>query len=62
MCSFFLLSHLTEQLTFHIRIDPFTALPREVSLKTLNYLDGISLCRATKCACACPPWLRIILK
>ena len=48
MCCFSQLSLLTEQLTFLIRIDPFTALPREVSLKILGYLDAISLCRAAQ--------------
>ncbi|THH04032.1 hypothetical protein EW146_g10286 [Bondarzewia mesenterica] len=48
MCCFSQLSLLTEQLTLLIRIDPFKALPREVSLKILGYLDAISLCRAAQ--------------
>ncbi|KAJ8489144.1 hypothetical protein ONZ51_g3141 [Trametes cubensis] len=42
------LSLLTEQLAQLIRIDPFTILPREVSLKILGYLDATSLCRAAQ--------------
>lgn len=48
MCCFSQLSLLTEQLSYLIRIDPFTVLPREVSLKILGYLDAISLCRAAQ--------------
>ncbi|KAF8841161.1 WD40 repeat-like protein [Paxillus ammoniavirescens] len=48
MCCFSQLSLLTEQLGHLIRIDPFTALPREVSLKVLAYLDATSLCRAAQ--------------
>ncbi|KAF8652707.1 hypothetical protein AX16_004211 [Volvariella volvacea WC 439] len=48
MCCFSQLSLLTEQLSQLIRIDPFTILPREVSLKILSYLDAISLCRAAQ--------------
>ena len=48
MCCFSQLSLLTEQLAHLIRIDPFTVLPREVSLKVLGYLDATSLCRAAQ--------------
>lgn len=48
MCCFSQLSLLTEQLGQLIRIDPFTALPREVSLRILAYLDATSLCRAAQ--------------
>ncbi|KAG9318377.1 WD40 repeat-like protein [Chiua virens] len=48
MCCFSQLSLLTEQLGHLIRIDPFTVLPREVSLKILAYLDATSLCRAAQ--------------
>lgn len=48
MCCFSQLSLLTEQLAYLIRIDPFTILPREVSLKILGYLDATSLCRAAQ--------------
>ncbi|KAF8163015.1 WD40-repeat-containing domain protein [Crassisporium funariophilum] len=48
MCCFSQLSLLTEQLAHLIRIDPFTVLPREVSLKILGYLDATSLCRAAQ--------------
>ncbi|KAK7466919.1 hypothetical protein VKT23_003983 [Stygiomarasmius scandens] len=48
MCCFSQLSLLTEQLASMIRIDPFTVLPREVSLKILGYLDATSLCRAAQ--------------
>ncbi|KAK0459497.1 F-box/WD repeat-containing protein pof1 [Desarmillaria tabescens] len=48
MCCFSQLSLLTEQLAHLIRIDPFTVLPREVSLKVLSYLDATSLCRAAQ--------------
>ncbi|CAL1703759.1 unnamed protein product [Somion occarium] len=48
MCCFSQLSLLTEQLSQLIRIDPFTVLPREVSLKILGYLDATSLCRAAQ--------------
>lgn len=48
MCCFSQLSLLTEQLSYLIRIDPFTVLPREVALKILGYLDAISLCRAAQ--------------
>ncbi|KAF8892699.1 quinon protein alcohol dehydrogenase-like superfamily [Infundibulicybe gibba] len=48
MCCFSQLSLLSEQLAHLIRIDPFTILPHEVSLKILGYLDAISLCRAAQ--------------
>lgn len=48
MCCFSQLSLLTEQLGQLIRIDPFAALPREVSLRVLAYLDATSLCRAAQ--------------
>ncbi|KAG1903968.1 WD40 repeat-like protein [Suillus fuscotomentosus] len=48
MCCFSQLSLLTEQLGQLIRIDPFTVLPREVSLRVLAYLDATSLCRAAQ--------------
>ncbi|KIJ69522.1 hypothetical protein HYDPIDRAFT_106166 [Hydnomerulius pinastri MD-312] len=48
MCCFSQLSLLTELLGHLIRIDPFTVLPREVSLKILMYLDATSLCRAAQ--------------
>ena len=48
MCCFSQLSLLTEQLAHLIRIDPFTVLPHEVSLKVLGYLDATSLCRAAQ--------------
>ncbi|OJA14941.1 hypothetical protein AZE42_09383 [Rhizopogon vesiculosus] len=48
MCCFSQLSLLTEQLGQLIRIDPFGALPREVSLRVLAYLDATSLCRAAQ--------------
>ncbi|KAJ3932940.1 MAG: F-box/WD repeat-containing protein pof1 [Lentinula lateritia] len=48
MCCFSQLSLLTEQLAHLIRIDPFTVLPRELSLKVLSYLDATSLCRAAQ--------------
>lgn len=48
MCCFSQLSMLSEQLHALIRLDPFSVLPREVSLKVLGYLDAISLCRAAQ--------------
>lgn len=48
MCCFSQLSLLSEQLAHLIRIDPFTVLPSEVSLKILGYLDAQSLCRAAQ--------------
>ncbi|KAL0947205.1 hypothetical protein HGRIS_013322 [Hohenbuehelia grisea] len=48
MCCFSQLSLLTDQLSQLIRIDPFSVLPREVSLKILGHLDATSLCRAAQ--------------
>jgi F-box/WD-40 domain protein MET30 len=48
MCCFSQLSLLTEQLSHLIRIDPFSVLPREVSLKVLVHLDATSLCHAAQ--------------
>ncbi|KAH8102852.1 WD40-repeat-containing domain protein [Cristinia sonorae] len=48
MCCFSQLSLLSDQLSYLIRLDPFTVLPREISLKILKYLDAISLCRAAQ--------------
>ena len=48
MCCFSQLSLLSEQLSHLIRIDPFSVLPSEVSLKILGYLDATSLCRAAQ--------------
>lgn len=48
MCCFSQLSLLTEQLAHLIRIDPFTVLPEELSLRVLRHLDAISLCRAAQ--------------
>ncbi|KII88778.1 hypothetical protein PLICRDRAFT_141328 [Plicaturopsis crispa FD-325 SS-3] len=48
MCCFSQLSLLTEQLAHLIRIDPFSVLPGEVSLKILGHLDATSLCRAAQ--------------
>jgi F-box/WD-40 domain protein MET30 len=42
------LSHLSDSLNKIIRIDPFSLLPREVSLRILGYLDAISLGRAAQ--------------
>jgi F-box/WD-40 domain protein MET30 len=42
------LSFLSEQLKAECRIDPFSLLPREVSIKCLGYLDAISLGRAAQ--------------
>lgn len=42
------LSHLSDSLNRIIRIDPFSLLPREVSLKILGYLDAFSLGRAAQ--------------
>ena len=39
---------ITGQLQELCRVDPFTLLPREISLKVLGYLDAISLCRAAQ--------------
>ncbi|KAI0094091.1 quinon protein alcohol dehydrogenase-like superfamily [Irpex rosettiformis] len=48
MCCFSQLSLLSEQLSHLIRIDPFSVLPSEVSLKILGHLDATSLCRAAQ--------------
>ncbi|KAI5124037.1 hypothetical protein M0805_003866 [Coniferiporia weirii] len=48
MCCFSQLSMLSDQMHTLIRLDPFSVLPREVSLKVLGYLDAISLCRAAQ--------------
>ncbi|EJD02082.1 WD40 repeat-like protein [Fomitiporia mediterranea MF3/22] len=48
MCCFSQLSMLSEHLHTLIRLDPFSVLPREISLKVLQYLDAISLCRAAQ--------------
>lgn len=48
MCCFSQLSLLTEQLSHLIRLDPFSVLPHEVTLKILGYLDATSLCRAAQ--------------
>ncbi|KAJ8581764.1 F-box domain-containing protein, partial [Rhizopogon salebrosus TDB-379] len=42
------LSLLTGQLGQLIRIDPFSVLPCELSLKVLAHLDATSLCRAAQ--------------
>lgn len=42
------LSHMSDALTQIIRIDPFSLLPREVSLRVLGYLDAISLGKAAQ--------------
>lgn len=48
MCCFSQLSLLTEHLAHLIRLDCFSVLPREVSLKVLGHLDATSLCRAAQ--------------
>ncbi|RSH85891.1 uncharacterized protein EHS24_004076 [Apiotrichum porosum] len=48
MCCFSQLSHLSDSLNRIIRIDPFSLLPREVSLRILGYLDAMSLGRAAQ--------------
>ena len=48
MCCFSQLSLLADQLSHIIRIDPFSVLPHEVSLRVLAYLDATSLCRAAQ--------------
>ncbi|BEJ18157.1 hypothetical protein CspHIS471_0704340 [Cutaneotrichosporon sp. HIS471] len=48
MCCFSQLSHLSDSLNKIIRIDPFSLVPREVSLRILGYLDAISLGRAAQ--------------
>lgn len=45
------LSHLSDSLNRIIRIDPFSLLPREVSLKILGFLDAFSLGRAAQVSC-----------
>jgi F-box/WD-40 domain protein MET30 len=42
------LSFLSEQLKAECRIDPFSILPRELSLKVMGYLDAFSLGRAAQ--------------
>jgi F-box/WD-40 domain protein MET30 len=42
------LSFLSEQLQAECRIDPFSILPRELSLKVMGYLDAFSLGRAAQ--------------
>jgi F-box/WD-40 domain protein MET30 len=48
MCCFSQLSLLSQELENIIRIDPFTVLPEEISLRILAYLDAISLGRAAQ--------------
>ncbi|KAL7422470.1 hypothetical protein Q5752_003118 [Cryptotrichosporon argae] len=48
MCCFSQLSHLSDSLNQIIRIDPFSLLPREVSLRILGFLDAMSLGRAAQ--------------
>lgn len=48
MCCFSQLSLLVDQLSYIIRIDPFSVLPHEVSLRVLAHLDATSLCRAAQ--------------
>ncbi|WWD06824.1 hypothetical protein V865_004919 [Kwoniella europaea PYCC6329] len=48
MCCFSQLSHLSDSLNQIIRIDPFSLLPRETSLRILGYLDAFSLGRAAQ--------------
>ncbi|WVN87896.1 uncharacterized protein L203_103093 [Cryptococcus depauperatus CBS 7841] len=48
MCCFSQLSHLSDSLVHIIRIDPFSLLPRETSLRILGYLDAFSLGRAAQ--------------
>lgn len=48
MCCFSQLSLLSQELQNIIRIDPFTVLPSEISLRVLGYLDAISLGRAAQ--------------
>lgn len=48
MCCFSQLSLLADQLSYIIRIDPFSVLPHEVGLRVLTYLDATSLCRAAQ--------------
>jgi F-box and WD-40 domain protein MET30 len=48
MCCFSQLSFLAQELNNIIRLDPFVVLPLEVAMKVLNYLDAISLARASQ--------------
>ncbi|WVR09024.1 hypothetical protein IAU60_006084 [Kwoniella sp. DSM 27419] len=48
MCCFSQLSHLSDSLNKIIRIDPFSLLPRETSLRILGYLDAFSLGKAAQ--------------
>jgi WD40 repeat protein len=48
MCCFSQLSLLSQELALAIRIDPFTLLPREISLKILGHLDAMTLGRAAQ--------------
>ncbi|KAF8334328.1 WD40 repeat-like protein [Cantharellus anzutake] len=48
MCCSSQLSLLNEQVPQLLRIDPFLAFPREVSLQVLKYLDATSLTRAAR--------------
>ncbi|KAF9653171.1 WD40 repeat-like protein [Thelephora ganbajun] len=48
MCCFSQLSLLVDQLSYIIRIDPFSVLPHEISLRVLASLDATSLCRAAQ--------------
>ena len=48
MCCFSQLSLLVDQLSYIIRLDPFSVLPHEVSLRVLAHLDATSLCRAAQ--------------
>ncbi|KAK4689129.1 F-box and WD-40 domain protein MET30, partial [Tremellales sp. Uapishka_1] len=43
MCCFSQLSHISDSLNKIIRIDPFSLLPREASLRVLGFLDAMSL-------------------
>ncbi|ORY28795.1 WD40-repeat-containing domain protein [Naematelia encephala] len=48
MCCFSQLSHLSDSLNLIIRIDPFSLLPRETSLRILGHLDAFSLGKAAQ--------------
>ncbi|ODN76914.1 hypothetical protein L202_05489 [Cryptococcus amylolentus CBS 6039] len=48
MCCFSQLSHLSDSLVQIIRIDPFSLLPREISLRILGFLDAFSLGKAAQ--------------
>lgn len=48
MCCFSQLSLLSDRLGDLIRLDPFSVLPKEISLKVLGYLDAFSLGRAAQ--------------